>query len=304
MIFPPEIKAEVLINLLVRYGHNIHNFRFIFEGSFKRNYLEDVIKVEKANLSANRPAYLIYLNRDGFYDKLPEGMFHRLDRYVKFEQSVDQKTFKEEYEEQKNEIIHARKFFQAYENEFFIKNILRESGVFETIAHPFKVFYNFFFNNRNKLELNDDFTENVISFLPILMEIRGNISKLSFFLKSILQTNLFIRQLEGVDKETNTNALALTTLGKIRVGKNFYLGSTFWDHSMIWRIEIETQNEDLPNYIDNKHYHLFLKFVTTYLIPAGVKGKFVFKCDSPVDLVLGRSDQYNYPIYLGYNICI
>jgi hypothetical protein len=304
MIFPPEIKAEVLINLLIRYGHNIHNFRFIFEGSFRRNYLEDVSKVEKTNLSANRPVYLIYLNRDGIYDKLPEGLFHRLDRYVKFEQSIDQKTFKEEYEQQKNEIVYTRKFFQAYENEFFTKNILRESGVFETIAHPFKVFYNFFFNTKNKFELNSDFTENVISFLPILMEIRGNIPKLCFFLKSILQTNLVIRQIESFDKEQNTNALALNTLSEMRLCKNFYVGSYFIDHSITWEIEVETRNEELPDFIENINYHQFFKFITTYLIPAGVKARLSYKYESLVNLVLGKSNQYNYPIYLGYNICI
>jgi hypothetical protein len=304
MIFPPEIKAEVLINLLIKYGHNIHNFRFIFDGSFRRNYLDDVIRVEKANLSANRPVYLIYINRDGLYDKLPEGLFHRLDRYVKFEQSLDQKTFKEEYEEQKNEVIYTRKFFQAFENEFFIKNILREAGVFETIAHPFKTLFNFFFSYRNKFDLNSDFSECVISFLPLLMEMRGSISKLSFFLKAVLQTELNIHQIECVFIAPNTNFLARNMLGEFRIGKTFYVGSTYSDHGVIWNIEINVQNEDLPNYIENKHFSQFFEFVSTYLIPAGVETKYILNSNSLDRLILGKTDQYNYSQYLGYNICI
>lgn len=304
MQYPTGIKAEVLINLLLRFEQAVHYIRVVFEGNFKRNYLDDVHKIDKSNSTSNKLTYTIYLNRDGIYDKLPEGLFHRIDRFVRLEETVDSKTFKEEFEAQKNEIIHSRKFFQPLEDEFFKKAVQIEAGYSNKITYPFKSLSEFFFKGINKFELNEMFSDQVISFLPYIPKIRGNIQKLRFFLMSVLQTRISIEQHEKIKSYTVTNHSQKYPLGIARLGKDFYCGSQFIDHCMQWKITIYAQDEKLLNYISNKQFVKFFDFVKTFLVPAGIEVEHVIKSIYLKQLTLRKIQLTENAMYLGYNICI
>ncbi|MFH1119807.1 MAG: hypothetical protein V1775_08275 [Bacteroidota bacterium] len=304
MLLPPDLSTEVVVNLLMKHGLVLDDFLFIFEGSFRRNYLNDLHKVDQINSYSNRPTYMVYLNRDGIYDKLPEGLFHRIDRFVKPEKSGELKTFKEEYEQQKNEIIGSKKFFQPIENEFFRKRVLREAALSDSFANPFRTVYRYFFSGKSRYELNEKFTESVTSFLPAVRNFRGNLSKIRFFLISILQTNVRIEQCETLAVYPNNDPTISKPLGESILGKDFYPGRSFTDHRIQWNINIHANNDSLHYYLENGDYRKFFGFVKTNLIPAGVEAEFNFHISETTDFLLQGNNDAKTAMYLGYNTCI
>ncbi|MHC1774109.1 MAG: hypothetical protein AB9834_01730 [Lentimicrobium sp.] len=304
MLLPTDISAEVVVNLLMKHGLVLDDFQFIFDGSFKRNYLNDLHKVDKLSLHSRRPTYFVYLNRDGIYDKLPEGLFHRIDRFVKPDKSGELKTFKEEYEHQKNEIVSSKRFFQPIENEFFRKRVMREASLFENFTNPFRTIYRYFFSGKNRYDLSEEFTDGITSFLPAIRNLRGNLSMIRFFLISILQTNVRIDQCEALKSFPNSNPAISNTLGNFSMGKDFYLGNTFTDHDFHWKITLDVKNDIMHKYLEDSDYQKFFDFVKTYLIPAGFDASFVFHTqETPVFFLKDNNDEKNV-MYLGHNICI
>jgi hypothetical protein len=304
MLLPPDLSAEVVVNLLMKHGLVLDDFLFIFEGSFRRSYQNDLQKVDQINSRSSRPIYMVYLNRDGIYDKLPEGLFHRIDRFVKPEKSGELKTFKEEYEQQKNEISSSKKFFQPIENEFFRKRVLREAALSDSFANPFRTVYRYFFSGKSRYDLNEKFTESVTSFLPAVRNFRGNLSKIRFFLISILQTSVLIDQCETLASFPNNDPASSKPLGKSILGMDFYPGKSFSDHRIQWNINIHVNNDNLYNYLENGDYRKFFGFVKTNLIPAGVEADFHFHTPETKNFMLQNNNDPKTAVFLGYNSCI
>jgi hypothetical protein len=304
MLLPTDLSAEVVVNILIKHGLVLDDFLFVFDGSFKRNYLNDLHRVDKLNLNNSRTTYLVYLNRDGIYEKLPEGLFHRIDRFVKPDKSGELKTFKEEYEHQKNEIVSSKKFFQPIENEFFRRRVLREASLFESFANPFRTIYRYFFSGKNRYELSEEFTEGITSFLPAVRNFRGNLSMIRFFLISILQINVKIQQFEALKSFPNSNPAVRNTLGKFRMGKDFYLGNKFTDHYINWKIILDVKNDCMHKYLEDADYLKFFDFVKTYLIPAGVDTNFIYQTQENLVFLLQSCTGRKNVLYLGHNICI
>lgn len=298
MKLPPQIKAEVFVNLLRQFEPE-QDFQFVFEGDFKRNYLDDIYKIEKTGSASAASIVTLFLNRDGIYDKLPEGLFHRIDRFQKLEQSADQKAFKEEYERQKNEIAFARKFFQPFDNEFFLKSIQVEDYFFAKNGDPFTTLKVFFFGNESISSLNEEYSKRIFSFLPVLNDYKGNIIKLRFFLTTILQSNVSITQREGIKYCENKNESLTNALSKNRLNHDFYLGSSYPDFFIEWIIEIEAKKSSLSSFIGNKNFDNFISLVISFLIPAGVDVSLSIKPDEWLQLELNR-EKSNLS-FLGYN---
>ena len=112
-----DIKIEVLLAELIKNFPELKNhFLITNKGQFTRNYRRDILQTSTHNFDTTvLPYLLIELSRDGFYDMLPEGVFH-YPTASEVRQDVADMT--REYKKKKKEEQEARVFFTPFENEF------------------------------------------------------------------------------------------------------------------------------------------------------------------------------------------
>lgn len=112
-----DLRAEVLAAEFLDSGILLDNVFIKPVGTFKRPYSKDVLSaefIEEEN--ASETELTMEVSREGIYDMLPEGLFHQPDPErtgFSLDKVMDgiQKTKREEFE--------ARRFFYAFEKEFY-----------------------------------------------------------------------------------------------------------------------------------------------------------------------------------------
>jgi len=284
------------------YEQNVEDFLVFYEGNFKRNYLDDISRIEKKNLPGHQNLLHFFLNRDGIYDKFPEGLFHRIDRFVKFDETLDSKSFKEEYELQKKEIIYARKFFQPFENEFFEKSLSIETTFGKNVSNPFQTFVDIFPTGIETFDIKGGYYCNIVSFLSFLSEIRGNKTKLQFFLKSLLQSKVEINQIESLQLIEFTDNRTVGILGNSVLGDDSFIGRQYSDFCILWNVTVFTQSSSMSRFVGNREFDDLIKFVKNNLIPAGIELRLEYSCDQYPDFTLSDNMEPENVMYLGCNI--
>ena len=108
------LKGEALCAALMERGYSFDDFVLHHLGTFRRSYRNDVETV-KPDRDDNDKLH-IELNRDGLYDRLPEGLFHQPKR-MSIGNALSQMVG--EYRRYREEEKATRKFFQPLEQEFF-----------------------------------------------------------------------------------------------------------------------------------------------------------------------------------------
>lgn len=114
-----DIKAEVIIADLIENKVNPAEIVFSPDGSFKRNYTHDILYAEVRKLNNNQHVLQIHTSRDGFYDSLPEGLFHEQTH----ERITSGKDMADDSKKLKFEEKEARNFFLPFENEIFFQRV-------------------------------------------------------------------------------------------------------------------------------------------------------------------------------------
>lgn len=105
------LKAEALCAELMANGVSFDDLIIKYSGAFRKSYRNDI---EFADTKEDE--VLIEINRDGIYDKLPEGLFHQTRGGSN---TSGMKAMVGEYRRYREEERQARKFFQPVEQELF-----------------------------------------------------------------------------------------------------------------------------------------------------------------------------------------
>jgi len=303
--YPPEIRAEVLINHISAGNPGKITNKIFYQGIFKRNYLNDILHVEQKEY-VNQSENLFYINRDGFYDRLPEGLFHPIDRFVNLSSKNNGKLFSEEYEKQKKEIDHSRKFFQPFENELFTINLKIDDVLSKWLDNPVDYIFTRFLNDRVTSDISALHRKRIIPFLPTFSGIRGNIHKLIFFLRAVLQSDVIIEQKEGIRSMPIRIGEISNMVGEAYLNNDFVCGDEYMDLFIEWSITIRVTNELLTDYIEKTHINSLFDFVRSFFIPAGIDAIFRLQVYQMNDFVLSSADTSGPEKrqYLGFNIVI
>ena len=120
------LRAEVFCAGLEHAGTGFGQLQVIHAGAFRKSYRNDIEQVKTTyNKIEQQPELAIKLNRDGVYDRLPEGVFHQTRGNTRVS-NVNE--MKEEHRRFKEEEKLARKFFQPLEQEFFRYSLLAEQA--------------------------------------------------------------------------------------------------------------------------------------------------------------------------------
>lgn len=224
--FSTDYKAEVIAAGLLEKGVPSEQVCIFRRGNSERSFSKDISAI-RIELLPPKPEYLaIYTNRQGFYDNLPEGLFHPSSGspFRKKKEEILQEMECHRHEEKK-----AREFFRPFE--VAINSALVDIQLTE--------------RRLDKKQTNRDFVDMFAVYWPVLkllplerailcMEIITTLADFTPTLKftaelmgALLDVPVDIRmKTSSVTKISRKNLLPL---GKMKMGINMILGKTFDD---------------------------------------------------------------------------
>lgn len=254
-----RLRAEVVVAALVENDLPFDSIRYEAKGSFKKNYSNDIEKIEVQSSSK----VLLTVNRDGLYDRLPEGLFHQ----TRMQKSSTLTDMVAEHKRYKAEEKSARLFFRPIEQELFRYSVLIEqeerrltNNLFD--ATMLQLFQEFWMIDS---ELPKEPSAMLIRLMPWVATIKGNSELTMKALSLILNKQVdFEEKLIQHKIETKQSSL----LGNNALGMDSVLGQVVTISEWNWVFKIKgIPADDMYAYTQQKPYSQLLKKFVEIFIP-------------------------------------
>ena len=222
----PEYKAETKIAEMLYNGElYIEQLSIYHQGTFKRNYSLDLIfsqnDIETQELT-------IFLNREGLYDMLPEGLFHEVkpNRNTK-DYLRNSKRFREEEKA-------ARRFFLPLEQEFFRQRLWLESIELHTTLNHVSLETETYYKNFWGLDegmFTSKQCRTLLAILPHLNDLVGNVDAIAHCLEIIIELPVSVEMSDECETFESEDGFMLANTN---LGSDSTLGSRWkWDEPVI-----------------------------------------------------------------------
>lgn len=301
---PHRIKAETYINYLEKSELEAHDFSVFYEGVFKKNYSGDILKEEKVYDTGRLVKRNFYLSREGFYDKLPEGMFHPADRSLRLSPFNQNKGSDDSYDQRQKEKEHARKFFFPFENSLFSINLELEDFICSWHKDPIFALQEKIFKDDALSDLDPEYKKRIIRFLPFFPQLKRDINMLKFFLCAIFDANVAIKQKEELATIYDDSQEYKNVLGEATLSDSLVCGDTARDLVVSWHIQLMPKKKELGFYVNNGSVNKIIDIVDRFFIPAGAKTCYQIVSLHYNRLILSHPETADTNQFLGYNIII
>lgn len=214
-----DFLAEVVAShILANEKINDSNVYVHLLGVFQRFFSKDVQKVDIHQNASGEKEWELFLHREGFYDLLPEGLFHSHPRkYFK-----DRRETIEEFRLHRSEEKSARQFFMPLEQEFF-KHLLQKEIFEQNFYYAPETIQEFIdFYHLNALDLDMYQKASLFFIMPYASLIAGNLNLTETCFEIILQEKVQMKtQFTSVIK---TYLNEIPDLGTIALGMDSTLG--------------------------------------------------------------------------------
>lgn len=255
-----NIRAEVAIEHLLEMSHlEIEDITFLNKGIFKRAYRRDVLayKVNQENDTIE-----ISLARNGIYDNLPQGLFHK-----NLKHKTD-KSFNELRAQGKQEEKQARAFFAPIENEFFLQKLLickNESKINKELANSDSSFLLDLWGVKDKVDAKYVFS--LTKLLPLAYKISKSRVLIAKALEEILQEKVTVEEKYKTLKVNANNKI--NTNNELSLGANSILDCTQTNYRMpYYNIKLILNNKTAhENYLKNGISHQLIEVFCEFFIP-------------------------------------
>jgi len=268
-----DLYAEVVIAALIEQGRLDAEKLFVRpKGTFYRSFQFDLAKIEVLeDKQLEELSVFVDVNREGLYDMLPEGIFHK---NLKKTKHIDTQESVQELEMHKQEEKHARKFFLPLEQMFYRQRIAIEIeeqrsliGLSETIVHEL---ISNFWNISLKLTYYQSLC--LVYMLPMIHKIVGNFQLTEQCLQILLQVPVSIArgkiEAESVNRDNNK-------LGRLGLGNEFILGDKAAHDLQPVVITIgPLAYQPLADYFPKGRLEDYLDLLISYFIPATLDWEF------------------------------
>jgi hypothetical protein len=271
---PMDLRVEVVVTDLLKSGFSLNDFFIHPVGIFKRRFGKDIADVERIDIKNSSDVYYINVNREGFYDMLPQGLFHNppgkgTKAFKKASEMADEVKIRKREEQE------ARNFFHIYEIELYQARLSvewHERNLIETIAitmddEDFLSYWELpaVFNKTQK---------GVLFYLyPIIDKIRGNIKLMSKTYSLVLKEQIAMRMIRS--QEVKHDAIpGYNLIGKRRLGLDFVLGS--YAESIYPSLLIEVgpvSNKKLADYLPRARNWMVLNELNRFFLPLHMESK-------------------------------
>lgn len=219
-----DIRAEAVVAELLENGFSSEDFIVKPKGLFKRRYSRDIDHIGRLDLANFQEVLEVQLNRDGLYDSLPEGLFHKKTGH---ELDKEQK-FSEDSIELKKEENEARQFFLPFENELFFQRVqleLEERSILSRFSEKiFNDIYPELWNLHHSI--NREYVYRMVLFLHLAHKISGNLSLTAKCLETIIDEQVEVERKSSPSDSTKTGDEQFNSLplGAAKLGVNIVTG--------------------------------------------------------------------------------
>ncbi|MEO6539497.1 MAG: hypothetical protein ABIN74_00850 [Ferruginibacter sp.] len=259
------LRAEAFCAEMMANGLSFNEIRLVSNSNFKKSFRNEI---EEVKFDFNDVSYIeemvLVINRDGIYDRLPEGIFHQ-SRGNSKTSSTAQMT--EEHRRFKEEEKMARKFFQPLEQELFRYSTLVEQ---EEVNLSFGIL-----NGDLKTELFDfwgipkglpgEAVKKLVQIMPWAKMIKGDIDQSAKALEYILDKTVTAEVLETCLHEATASEQDTSSF---ELGVDTVIGNSFWEPSVTWKFKIDNiTKKEIEVYRPYGAYGKLLKQFEEIFIP-------------------------------------
>jgi len=290
-----DYKAGVVASEIIGHGFPKEDIYFRNVSLFRRFFSKDLNNVVWESGENEDDKLVFELNREGFYDMLPEGLTHTKTQIDPGKEKVNEFALHRKQEES------ARKFFSTFENEF-----LHCSLQLETIEREL-------YNNENKFKTRDFFecfygnskvltdfqVLTLLYILPLSNKIRADVWLISETLSKILNYNIVVSKQKNKPSELRTDAES-ARLNSAFLGIDSIISNNCKVHSFAYDLVVHDIHVD--NFADfrqnGKHTHV-VDFILPFFFPACAEINIILMPDHASKYF--RTAQSNEGSFLGFN---
>ncbi|HTN45465.1 MAG TPA: hypothetical protein VL098_03900 [Flavipsychrobacter sp.] len=279
------LKAEVVCNELIQADISMDKIRYIANGSFKRSFRMDIDSITETPNGEVEVA----VNRDGIYDKLPEGLFHQTRAYSGSTVS----DMVAEHKRYKAEEKSARRFFRPLEQEFFRYSLMVEQeerrlthGMYDD--HMLQLFREFWDLDEN---LPFDKMGMLVRIMPWAATLKGNLQLTAKTLELVLQKPVIAEEVVFMQSIPSEEKLSL---GYGILGMDTVSGTTLEISTVSWKFTIsDLAEKEVEFYTENKPHGRLLKRFTELFVPVEIDAIFEYESlqekNNETESILGYS---------------
>lgn len=297
-----DFRFEVIAAALVERGYAPEQIRVIREGMDRRGISKDVEDVYQQYSPEDLMDYLyIKVNREGLYDTLPEGLFHK-STYKRSYRDIDSDTEKamDEIKFHREQEFFARKFFHIFEeasDRMLTDAYLYEARYDRKISNnEFVDLFVYYWPLLKELEHKQAVF--FMHIIPILHKIRVDFRSVEEALSYILEVPVKIEQVKLAAKKAARHYES--RLGEGRLGVDFVLGETFDDGEYDLKLIIGPISANhMRNFLETAPGYRILEELCTLFFSINLTVVKEFKID-PADCEFILSDD-THSTYLGIN---
>lgn len=273
---PIDLRVEVVVADLLQSGFETTDILVCPIGIFKRRFNKDIESAEVVEFNNHQQAVFVKTPRESIYDMLPQVLFHnppsRNSLALKSASSMI-----EDYKKRVLEEKEARRFFSAYEIEFYkqrISNAIYEQKLIDSISYKMDnaEFLSYWglpkiFNNRQK---------GILFYLfPVFHKIRGVIPYMQQVYEMILNQNISIEKTHFGKLEFNKH---ISGLGNMRLSADSCLSGGY--DNFLDTIVIRVLNvlpEKITEYLPGSTNLKILNKLNDYFVP--------FFCETEISIL-------------------
>lgn len=210
-----DYKAESIAAQLIGNGLLPDHLVLKRVGASKRGVAKDVYNIQQFDFDNASKQYEIAINRDGIYDKLPEGIFYKSTRAPKSQSDILAEIARNRQEE-----FYNRRFFQPLEEEIDRSNLLTHlkelSFDKKNSHHEYKSIFQSFWPHIIKMEARK--AAIFLDIIPLIYHIRTQNKLIAQALSLMFEVPIVVETHYG---EIEIKTLNGITLGKAKLGKDF-----------------------------------------------------------------------------------
>ncbi len=234
-----KLKAEVVVSELKDQAKLTADQIVVRNRSgFKRAYEEDILTYSLSTDDDYSDYLEVELSRNGIYDRLPEGIFHKTTK------SDTEKQFADFRRQQKQEQENARLLFAPIENAIFNSEVAIEQQRKKQVAYTVGLEDGFLYNFWG---IPDNFPKKyaapLIRLLPHAKDLAGDLEQTFYALELLLDIKVsyhtFFTEIPQQKKEKQNTQL----------GVNFILESTNTQKNK-YKTRLKTNHDILENFVE------------------------------------------------------
>lgn len=303
MFYQPGVNAETIIDVLrERYG--IGNILVQFSGAFKKNYEREIKNYEEVVHTLQKYGHegaviLFVLSRNGFYDTLPEALFHETDRFIRRKEN-EIPEFNQEFEAQVHEVTNARRFFMPFENHLFHTRLVIHR-LFNDMYHRS---YEFLADHMFDLPAGTKMKPYYVRLMEILIfysSVKTHPDRITRAMEYIFDSRIDVKHKKVRILQSFDSLRYRNFLGSMRISENSLCGRGAYIIQIIRQCTLFVDDYMLRLILHGDEFNKFFDCLKDFLFPVSDETEISIKALHLKSFCIGRQKGGTMNCYLGYN---